>query len=177
MLQSVLLLSTLIGTTIWAPTEEAVVSRADEVAVVAVENVVVRHHHGPLLVQEVRALVLWKSPGGGLRTGDVITIEVMGGESEGLVSVVPGSFRPSKGERALVYLSRHGNVYRPWGLSYGWLPIVSGADGKQWLKRSLAGLKIVGDSTRSSGVEEPWQRRPFNSQLEFISKLRQGRTR
>ena len=48
-------------------------------------------------------------------------------------------------------------------------PIVSGADGKQWLKRSLAGLKIVGDSTRSSGVEEPWQRRPFNSQLEFIS--------
>lgn len=177
MLQSVLLVSTLIGTTIWAPTEEAVISRANEVVVVTVESVDVRRHRGSLLVQDVRASVTWSSSGGELKSGQVITIEVLGGEIGNLISTVPGSFRASKGDRALVYLSRHGDVYRPWGLAYGWLPVLVGADGRQWLQRSLVGLKIVGDSGALNEVEEPWQRRPFNSQLKFVSKLRERQAR
>ena len=173
MLQSTLLLCAIMGTTIWAPSEEAVIQRADEVVMVSVQEVDTRRHKGSLLVQDVRASISWSSPGGQLKPGQMITIEVLGGEAFGLVSSVPGSFRALKGDRALVYLSRHGTTYRPWGLSYGWLPVVPGEDGKEWLQRSLVGLRIVGNGP-SSQVEEPWQTAPLSRQLSFISKLRAG---
>jgi hypothetical protein len=175
MLQNALLLCTMMGTTIWAPSEEVVIQRTDEVVMVSVQEVETRRHRGSLLIQDVRASISWTSPGGKLKTGQTITIEVLGGEAFGIISHVPGSFRASKGDQALVYLSRHGQTYRPWGLSYGWLPVVSGSDGNQWLQRSLLGLRIVGDGL-SGDVEEPWQRAPLSHQLSLISKLRLGRS-
>ena len=77
MLQNALLLCTMMGTTIWAPSEEVVIQRADEVVVVSVKEVETRRQRGALLVQDVRASVSWSSPGGKLQTGQMITIEVL----------------------------------------------------------------------------------------------------
>ena len=57
MLPCVLFLSGLMGATIWAPTEEAVIRRADEVALITVRAVDTRVHRGTLLVQDVQGEV------------------------------------------------------------------------------------------------------------------------
>ena len=58
MLPCVLLLTALTGTTIWAPTEEAVIRRADEVALIPVKRSR-RVQRGTLLVQDIRGEITW----------------------------------------------------------------------------------------------------------------------
>ena len=177
MLQCVLLMSTLMGSTIWAPSEEAVIHRADDVALISVINVAVRRERNGHIAQHVSAEISWVTPTSPLRKKQVIEIRVLGGELDGIVTAVSGSFRVSVGDKALVYLSRHGPFYRPWGLSYGWLPVIEGDDGRAWLKRSLKGLRLVGTDPLGASIETPWQSRPLTAQLRYISKLREGHAR
>ena len=83
MLPCVLFLSGLMGATIWAPTEEAVIRRADEVALITVRAVDTRVHRGTLLVQDVQGEVSWRPGSSSLQPKQIITIEVLGGELKG----------------------------------------------------------------------------------------------
>ena len=83
MLPCVLFLSGLMGATIWAPTEEAVIRRADEVALITVRAVDTRVHRGTLLVQDVRGEVSWRPGSSSLQPKQIITIEVLGANSKG----------------------------------------------------------------------------------------------
>ena len=81
MLPCVLVLSTLMGATVWAPTEEAVIQRADEVVLITVRAVDTRVHRGTLLVQDVQGEVSWRPGSSALKPKQLITIEVLGGTS------------------------------------------------------------------------------------------------
>ena len=165
----------LLGTTVWAPSEEAVIVKADAIAVIDVVDVRVVRHSSGVVVQDVRADVRWAAPRSALNPKQRIDIQVVGGELNGLVTQVAGGFSVSRGERALVYLSRHKDRFRPWGLSYGWLELKDGHDGRSWLHRSLSGLRLV--KADGSQVQTlPWQKRSLAEQLKIISKLRRGVT-
>ena len=98
MLPCVLVLSTLMGATIWAPTEEAVIQRADEVVLITVEQLIHVFTAAPF-GPGCSGRGLWRPGSSALKPKQLITIEVLGGSFKARQSCC-GEFRPQVGDQA-----------------------------------------------------------------------------
>lgn len=82
---------------------------------------------------------------GGTAPGDVIRVQVPGGEANGIRQVVPGSPELRAGQMFVAFLSRHeSTVYTPWGMGYGLLPVRPDATGALVVARELHDVSFMG---------------------------------
>ncbi len=83
----------------------------------------------------------------GAAAGEVIRIQVPGGENQGLTHDVPGSPKLRAGQMWVGFLTRHSDVTRthtPWGMAYGLLPVRRDGSGGFWVKTDTEGLVFAG---------------------------------
>lgn len=83
----------------------------------------------------------------GAAPGEVIRIQVPGGENRGLTYDVPGSPKLRAGQMWVGFLTRNEEVTRthtPWGMAYGLLPVRRDLRGGFWVKTDTEGLVFAG---------------------------------
>ncbi len=74
--------------------------------------------------------------------GEVIQIQVPGGEANGLTQRVAGSPQLAPGQMFVAFLNGHGQrTFTPWGLSYGLLPVRQNAPGELLVSSQTDGLQ------------------------------------
>ncbi|MCK5688629.1 hypothetical protein KAI87_05120 [Myxococcota bacterium] len=80
----------------------------------------------------------------GAKRGDILSIEVPGGDLPGgYKAVVSGVPELKKGRLFMGFFEKHGSQFRPLGLSYGLLRITTDRDGTLRVHRDLDGLAPV----------------------------------
>jgi len=83
----------------------------------------------------------------GAAAGEVIRIQVPGGEAGGFTHDVPGSPKLRAGQMWVGFLTRHSEATRthtPWGMAYGLLPVRRDLRGTFWVKTDTEGLVFAG---------------------------------
>jgi hypothetical protein len=79
-----------------------------------------------VILTETEVLVddVWK----GTVEGNRIVVQTLGGAVDGIELRVDGSPVLGIGERVVLFLSRHGDVFTPWGMKYGKLGVEGSGD-------------------------------------------------
>jgi hypothetical protein len=79
----------------------------------------------------------------GAQSGDVVYVDVPGGDlGNGVGVAVSGSPRPVIGDMIFCFGERHGDAFRPLGMSFGWLAVKQSAAGDLRVFRQLEGLHL-----------------------------------
>jgi len=82
----------------------------------------------------------------GAKIGDVLTVELPGGVSEGgLVQSVSGAPKLRAGQFWFAFLLKAGATYRPWGMAYGMLPVTRIGQDAYLVQRDNQGLGLFRD--------------------------------
>lgn len=132
------------ATTILALGERDLTLRADAVVfgTVITTRTVVAPSRGQIATEaDFQAYRIVK---GSLAAGDVIRLQVPGGTANGIIQVVPGSPRLQPGQLFVAFLNGHGkDIFTPWGMSYGLLPVTRDAAGEMVVNSRSEGLHPV----------------------------------
>ena len=158
------------ASTIVALDERALTRRADLVGFGSIISTRTVTRPGSQAVVTIAEAQLYRTVRGAA-SGDVITLQVMGGRLDnGLVARTVGAPVLEAGQMFVGFLEQRGGVYRPLGLSYGYLKVHRDSSGIFRVSRDVQGLGLLAPGG-GSVAPEVWRLRdvPLEQLLDRLS--------
>jgi hypothetical protein len=139
------------ASTVYAPPKDELARRAD--AVVFGRVVTTRTLVSTTGVAVTAATFQVYDAVKGIEPGEVITVQMPGGESDGKVWKVAGAPRLAAGQMWLAFLNRHAEgVYTAWGMGYGLVPVRKSIAGELRVDNQRDVPALAGPAPEASGA-------------------------